>query len=214
MPTEPIILFGPPNQRGVGTGDRRYVNCIFEVVTDELQKTKEVYCTKRPGLANSTQPPAGAAAGRGVYAWGTSGKIYSVFANKIYSATSDMGVTLAASSGRVWECETPATSSAQLLIFSDGTDNYNIQTNDTITQIDEIDDAQYPTSNLGPIDYLDGYLIQGKSSGNIYNGVINDFDAWDASGVLPGDVPGSLEAYHLQKDQLFAFWKNRITSYF
>src|SRR3990167_911236 len=215
MPTEPIILFGPPNQRGVGTGDRRYVNCIFEVVTDELQKTKEVYCTKRPGLANSTQPPGGAATGRGLYAWGATGKIYSVFGNKIYSGVTPLAPVLAASSGRVWFEETPANVGTRLLIVSDGTDNYNITTADAVTVVDETTSASYPQNNLGPIYYLNGKLFQAQSDGDIWNSDLNSYIAWSADGFLRAARRGdALEAIHLQKDQLIAFGKNSIEFYF
>lgn len=216
MTTVTTPLLGPPNQRSTGTGDRRFVNVLYDVVTSAITKEAEVYCLKRPGFANHTQPPAGNATGRGIYAWGANGNIYSVFDNKIYSDTTDLGVTLAASSGRVWFVETPETASAQLLIVSDGTDNYNIQTNDTITQIDENDDAQYPTSNLGPIDYLDGFLFQAQSDGQIWNtDPVNDFDSWTASGVLTAGFHGdALEATLLIGDQLFAFGKKTIETFF
>ena len=65
----PIDIIGKTGQRGTGTGDSRYVNVLFEVDADPAPGSYPVACLKRPGLANSTQPPAGAATGRGVYAW-------------------------------------------------------------------------------------------------------------------------------------------------
>jgi len=211
----PIPFLGPPNQRSTGTGDRRFVNVLFEIVTDEVQKQQIVYCTKRPGLSNSTQPPAGAATGRGLYAWGETGKVYSVFANKIYSGTTDLGETLAASTGRVWWVERPVSTGAQNLIMSDGADNYNITTGDVITQIDTTDDADYPASNLGPICYLDGYLIQALSNGRIYNSDLNSAVAWTSTGFLTADTHGGdLEAILLMKDQIIALTKNRLEFFF
>lgn len=213
MREQTLPFYGPPNQRGTGTGDERYVNVLFEqVVTPNLNEQK-MYVVKRPGLANSTQPPAGAATGRGIYAW--QGRIYSVFANKIYSGTTDLGVTLAASSGRVWFEETPPGAGTQLLIMSDGADNYNITTGDVITQIDENDDPDYPASNLGPIYYLDGYLFQAQSDGDIWNTDLNSATAWSATSFLRANRRGDdLEAIHLQKDQIIAFGKNSIEFYF
>ena len=211
----PIPFVGPPNQRGTGTTDERYVNVLFELVLDPASNTKKIYCVKRPCLSNSTQPPAGAATGRGLYAWGATGKIYSVFANKIYSGTTDLGETLAASTGRVWWVERPPSTGAQNLIMSDGADNYNITTSDVITQIDATDDPDYPASNLGPIVYLDGYLLQALSNGRIYNSDINSAVAWTSTGFLTADTHGgALEAICIQKDQIIALTKNRIEFFF
>src|SRR3990167_4561603 len=212
----PVPFVGPPNQRGTGTTDELYVNVLFELVLDPASNTKKIYCVKRPCLSNSTQPPAGAATGRGLYAWGATGKIYSVFANKIYSGTTDLGETLAASTGRVWWVERPPSTGAQNLIMSDGADNYNITTSDVITQIDATDDPDYPASNLGPIVYLDGYLLQALSNGRIYNSDINSAVAWTSTGFLTADTHGgALEAIHLlSDDQVLAFTKNRINFFF
>lgn len=211
----PIPFIGPPTQRATGTGDQRYVNVLFEIIKNETVGEQTVNCIKRPGLLNSTQPPAAAATGRGLYLWDHTGKIYTVFANKIWSNTTDLGVTLAASSGRVWFTETPASSSARLLIVSDGTDNYNITNADVITQIDEVDDADYPTNNLGPILYMDGYLFQPRSNGQLWNSDLNDFDSWTAASFLNVDTHGGgLEAIHILKDQIVALTKNRIEFFF
>jgi len=211
----PIPFIGPPNQRGTGTGDRRFINCLFELVVDEAQKQQIVYCPKRPGLSNSTQPPAGAATGRGLYAWGETGKIYSVFANKIYSGTTDLGMTLAASTGRVWWAERPVSTGTQHLIMSDGADNYNITTGDVATQIDTTDDADYPDSNLGSICYLDGFLFQARSNGRIYNSDLNSATSWTSTGFLTADTHGGdLEAILLMKDQILALTKNRVEFFF
>lgn len=211
-----IPFSGQPNQRAIGTTDRRYVNVLHETVTDASTKTQELWVVKRPGLANSTQPPGGAAAGRGLYAWGATGKIYSVAANKIYSGVTDLGVTLAGSSGRAWFVETPANVSyAQTLVISDGADNYNITTADVITQIDEGDDADYPQANLGPICYLDEMLFQAQSDGDIWNTSVASYIAWSATSVKRTPRKGSaLEAIISQRDQIVAFYKNYIDFYF
>jgi hypothetical protein len=206
---------GVPTQRATGTGDERYVNVLIETLADKISKKLHVYTIKRPGLSNSTQPPAGNATGRGVYAWGATGKIYSCFANKLYSGVTDLGVTLAASTGRVWFAETPETDSSQVLIVSDGTDNYNITTSDVCTQIDETDDAHYPTPNLGPIAYLDGYLFQGQSDGQLWNTDLSSVTSWAANSFTSSSEHGdALEALHIQKDQIILFGKTTICFYF
>ena len=214
MKIETIPFAFVPTERATSTIDQRAVNVLFEPIPSALTKTVYLQCLKRPGLAQSTQPPAGSATARGIYAWQATGKIYSVFNNKIYSNTTDLGVTLAASSGRVWFAETPSTASAQLLVVSDGTDNYNITTGDAPTQIDENDDAQYPSTNQGPILYLDGYLFQATSS-SIVNTIYDNFTSWLAADTVPVEGYGdSLEAIHRQSDKIIAFGKNSIEMYY
>ena len=204
-----LPLIGQPLQRGTNSAqDQRYVNVLFERVQNPLTGGESTYVFKRPCLENFSQPPAGAATARGLYGWNATGKIYSVFANKIYSNTTDLGVTLAGTSGRVWFAETPATASEQILVISDGADNYHIQTNDTITQIDETDDAQYPVSNLGPVVFFDDYIVQAQSDGEIWNTDPDNFDAWVSTALISGAMYGdALEAITRQKDQLIAFGK-------
>lgn len=211
----PIPFVGPSSLRGTSTLGQRYINVLFESTSNKYTNEQLFDCRKRPGLANHSQPSSGAAVGRGIYAWPATGNIYSVFDNKIWRDTTDMGVTLAASSGRVWFVERPTSSGTRMLIVSDGTDNYNIETNHTITQIDETDDAQYPTSNLGPIVFLDGYIFQAQSNGQIWSSDLNSVSAWTSDAFINADTHGgSLEAIHLQKDQLIAFTKNRLEFFF
>jgi len=214
--TQHVIPFlGNPQQRGTGTGDERFVNVLFEPVKTPSPSEHPFTCFKRPGLAAHSQPSGSTATGRGLYAWGATGKIYSVFDNKIYANGSDMGVTLAASSGRCWFVEKHVSTGTQHLIMCDGTDNYNITTADAITQIDENDDADYPTSNLGCIVFLDGYLFQAQSNGKLWNTDLNSATAWTSTSFLSVAEYGSdLEAIWRQKDQIVAASKNRLQFYF
>lgn len=210
-----IPLQGMPLLRGTGTNGQRFVNVLFERIQNPLTGGSSLYTIKRPGLANNTQPPAGAATGRGIHYWEGSGKLYSVFNNKIYSDGTDLGVTLAGSTGKVWFTETAPTSSTRLLIVSDGADNYNIQTNDTITQIDETDDVQYPTSNVGCIVFLNGYLFQAQEDGEIWNTDPDAFTSWTGTAVEDADAYGDeLVAIAKVRDQLVVFGKYSTEFYF
>src|SRR3990167_5837528 len=201
-----IPLAGMHLSRGTNAAlDQRYVNVLFEPYTNPLTGGKSLMTLKRPGLLQSTQPPAGAATGRGIYAWEATGAIYSVFADKIYSGTTDLGVTLAASTGRCWFAETAATSSARILVISDGTDNYHITTSDVISTIDENDDAQYPVNNLGPVIFFDDYIIQAQSDGEIWNTEPDDFVNWTATNLISSGMYGDkLEAIVRLKYQIMA----------
>jgi hypothetical protein len=203
-----IPLAGSPLQRATGTTDQRFVNVLFEKIKNPLTGGDSYYLRKRFGLLNHTRPSGGDATGRGIYAWEGSGKIYSVFDNKIWSDTTDLGVTLAGSSGRVWFTETSPTSSTRLLIVSDGADNYNITTADGITQIDQTDDADYPQSNLGPVVFFDDYVFQAQEDGDIWNTDPDDFDTWLSTSLIPAGMYGDeLVAIARMKDQIVAFGK-------
>lgn len=215
MKTQTIPLFGSQNQRDTSTKDRRFVNVLFDVNTDQLTNNAEVFCSKRPGLSNSTQPPGASAVGRGIHAWGANGKIYSVFDNRIYSGTSAIGATLAGSSGRVWFRETPEGASTRVLIACDGSDTYHIQTTDTVDQFDETDSTAFPTSNLGSMALLDGYFFLAQSDGDIWNSNLNAYTVWTSTNFLRANTHGdNLEAIHLLRDQIIAFGKNSIEFFF
>lgn len=210
-----LPLVGVPLQRGTGTTDQRYVNVFFDVLQNPVTGGVSAYTVKRWGLANNTQPTGGAATGRGIHYWEGSGKLYTVLNNKIFSGTTDLGVTLAASTGRVWFTETAPTSSARLLVVSDGTDNYNITTADAITQIDETDDPQYPTNNVGCIVFLNTYLLQAQVNGNIWNTDPDAFTAWLGTAVEDADSYGDeLVAIARLRDQLVVFGRYSTEFYF
>ena len=203
-----IPFIGVPTNRDTSTKDQRYVNVVFDTVKNPVTGHSRTFVHKRPGLANSTQPPAGAATGRGIYAW--NGKIYSVFANKIYSGTTDLGVTLAGSSGRCWFDETPQTfGTGQRLMVSDGTKLYSINTSDTVTTVSTSSDAQFPTANLGPVIYFDNYIFFAKSNGQIWNSDSDTEESYVTTSVLSAEMFGDdLEAIVKQKDQIVAFGKH------
>ncbi len=213
----PVIPFvGTPTQRYTGTGDERYVNTIFEVIPNSLTKETTVFCLKRPGLSNHSQAST-AGAGRGIHAWSETGSIYEVRGNNIYRDTTlfTSSLTMNTSTGRCWFVEIPQSTGNHVLIISDGQDNYNITSTHTITQIDQADHTSYPTSTVGCVDYLDGYVFMAQPNGRIWNTQLNSVSSWSATGFLTADThAGELEATHLQKDQLLAWTKNRTEFFF
>ena len=213
----PVIPFvGTPTQRYLGTGDERYVNCIFEAIPNPLTREQTVFCIKRPGLSNHSQAST-SSVGRGVHAWAETGSIYQVLGNNIFRDTTLLtsSLTMNTSTGRCWFVEIPQSTGNHVLIISDGQDNYNITSTHTLTQIDQADDTDYPVSTLGPINYLDGYVFQAQSNGRIHNSNLNSISSWTANSFLTADThAGELEAIHLQKDQMLAFTKNRTEFFF
>ena len=210
---KPIPFVGPPEQRVLGTEDSRYVNILFEPIPNQLLNQKTVYCVKRPGLVNFSQP--GVSTGRGIHAWSLTGSTYSVIGNSIFAGTSTLTASMNTSSGRCWFVEIPPSTGAAQLVICDGQDNYNITSTGVITQIDQVDDSDYPVSSLGPVVYLDGFLFQGQSNGRIYNTALNTVSSWIANDYITADThAGALEAIYIQKDQIAAFTKNRIEFFF
>ena len=210
----PIPFVGNPESRNLGIQDQRYVNIVFERVPTEVLKQHTIYCVKRPGISNEIQPVT-TSTGRGIHSWALTGSTYSVFGNAIFSETSTLTASMNTSSGRCWFVEIPPSTGAAQLVICDGQDNYNITSTGVITQIDQADDADYPTSTLGPVAYLDGYLFQGASNGRIYNTAINTVSSWISGDYITADThAGALEAIYIQKDQIMGFTKNRIEFFF
>ena len=217
--SKPIPFVGSPGQRDTSTTDQRFVNVLFEVEKEASPGQYPVNCIKRPGLSTSTRPTGGTAVGRGVYYWAGTGNIYSVFDGDIYSNVTKMTSTASLSTstvaGRVWFAETHQDTGQRKLLICDGLDNYEVTSTNVITQIDQVDDGQYPTTNLGSLVFMDGYLFQGQSDGKIWNTDINTTSSWTATSYLTADTfGGDLEAIHIQKNQIIAFTKNRIEFFF
>lgn len=214
---KPIPFIGPPSQRGTGSGsgtaDGRYVNVRFEIVRNEALKEQSIYCVKRPGISSFSIPPGGTSTGRGIYAWGATQSTYSVFHNVLYAgATSTLMNT---STGRVWFVETPVDTGAQILIVSDGRDNYNVTSSNVVTQINQVNASNYPVSNLGPILFMDGYAFQGLSTGRIRNTNLNSNSSWATGAFITADTHGgAMEAIYMQKDQIVGLTKNRIEFFY
>jgi hypothetical protein len=198
---------GVPNWRGsTATKDQR----------NPITQGAKLYVVKRPGLAAHSQPPAGSATGRGIYYWSGTDKIYTVFANKIYSNTTDLGVTLDASSGRCWFAETPSTfGTGQRLLVSDGTKLYSINTSDSVTTVSTGSDGQFPTSNLGPVLYFDSYIFFAKSNGEIWNSDVDSETSYTSTSFLASEMfADGLEAIIRQKDQIVGFGKTAMEFFF
>lgn len=130
--TARIPIFGGSTARGTSSSkDQRFVNGYFDVLQNPTTKKLTYYFTKRPGMSRLTQPSGGAATARGAYVW--RGSIYTCYNNKLYKGSTDLGVTLVASSGLVSFEETRPSASAPVLACSDGTSLYVIDTSDGVT---------------------------------------------------------------------------------
>ena len=211
-----IPFIGIPLNRDTSTKDQRYVNVMFDSHTNPISQNKRTFVFKRPGQAANTQPPAGAATGRGIYYWNASSKLYTVYNNKIYADTTDLGVTLSGSTGRCWFDETPETfGGGQRLLVSDGVKLYAIQTNNTVTTIDSGSDPQFPTPNLGQVLFFNSYIVLAKSNGEIWNSDADSFTNWTSTSFLAAEMfPDGLRAILRQKDQIIALGGSSLELFF
>jgi hypothetical protein len=126
------------NTRGVdSTKGQVFLNGIFEATANPVTHEKEFFFIKRPGLS-SLLVPATSNNGRGVFFWNQTGKLYSVVGNKIYSNTTDLGITLSTTQGLCYFAITRPSAAIQYLGVNDGTSLYLIDKNDTVIVMNNV----------------------------------------------------------------------------
>lgn len=158
--------------------DQRYVNGFFDVFKNPISGQSHFYYVKRPGLTrtNGIQPSGTTGTGRGVYSWNA--KKYSVINAKIYSGTTDLGVTLAGTTGLVGFAETRPGASPQYLCINDGIKLYCIATNDVVTTVT----LNFPSPNTTDLVYMDGYFfVVQASNSTVYQSNLDDPTTWDVT---------------------------------
>lgn len=212
-----IPFVGSSLYRDTSAKDQRYINILLEKIKNPLSNEIErVFVVKRSGLAQNTQPPGGSATPRGIHYSDSFAKLYTVFANKIYADTTDLGVTLDASSGKCWFTESPSGwGGGQRVIMSDGTKLYIIQSDNTVTTVSTSSDSDFPTSNLGPVLFYNSYIVLAKSNGEIWNSDVDSGTAWSATSFLSAELHGdNLEAIAKQKDHIVALGLESIEFFY
>lgn len=180
-----ISIIGNLLFRGTSASkDQRFVNGYFDVLKNSVTNKTHYYFCKRPGLAQNIRPPAGAAVGRGLYSW--NGKGYSVFANKIYSGTTDLGVTLTTTTGKVGFAAVRPGATTTYLGINDGAKLYLISTSDAVTTVT----TNFPTPNTRDLVYLDGYFFVMKTDGTVWSCEVDDPTTWTPSKFLTAQMYG------------------------
>jgi len=187
---------------------------LFERIPNDVLKEHVVYCTKRPGLSTFSQP-SGVSTGRGIYGWAATSTLYSVFGNVIYRGTASTS-QMNTSSGRVSFLEIPAYTGNQVLMITDGQDDYIYTSSHVSTLVDQGTATNYPISSVPGLFYIDGFVVRGQTNNNyLRNTRENTVSSYDATAFLAvGSHAGALESVHMQKDQIIAFTKNRIEFFF
>lgn len=196
-----IPFIGIPTQRDTGVKDQRYINFIMEPLKNELAQDTRYFLRRRPGLVYNSQPPAGAAVGRGIYSWNNN--LYSVFGNKIYKNSTVLSPTLSSSTGGVDFVETSAIAATPYLAMNTGTQLYLIKADDTCTLVVDVD---YQATNLGVLVFLDGYIFVATSNGYIWNCALENPVSWDALSYIAAQrFSDNLVAIARQNDVLLGF---------
>lgn len=199
--TKQLTVLATVNNRAASSSkDAITYNGLFDIIKDPATGEKKISFTKRGAFVANTTVVGGGATGRGLYYWARTGKTYSVLANKLYSNTTDLGITLAGSSGRVWFEE--ATGTADKLILGDGTNLYTISLTDVVAQVT---DGDLPTAPLSPVSH-DGYVFVIKSgTDEIWNSDVDDPTSWTATSVVSAEMyPDNLVSLARQANYVVA----------
>ena len=172
-----IPLLGSPGNRSVSTAkDQRFVNGYFWEIKNPITGKAVYHFVKRPGLAQSSRPPAANAVGRGIYSW--EGSLYSVFGNKMYKDGVDLGTTMDTTTGLCGFAETRPGASTQYLGINDGEDLYLISTVGVVSKISG--PTTFPSPNTGELLYADGYwFVLKQATVGLYNCNLDDPTTWD-----------------------------------
>ncbi len=147
LPKRLPLVIEPQNRAESVDQDARLVNAFME--TQQVGGQQETWIYARPGLAQHSRPPAGNAAGHGVFNW--KGNIYSIFADKLYKDGVAIVGTVGTTGGvyRFSSC-LGATPKMQL---GDGVDAYNY---DAGAGLVLINDPDFPSVFRKGWAYLDG----------------------------------------------------------
>ncbi len=164
------------NRGDVTTKDTKLVNCYLEKM-----QNGDIWIYKRPGLAHSSQPPAGAATGRGIFNW--LGDIYSVFGNKLYKNGAAISGTVDTTNGvyRFDQC-LGATPKMQL---GNGVKAYNYDGSNGLVAIS---DVNFPAAFVKGWAYLDGTTYIMTSAAAIQGSNINDPTTWNALNTITAQI--------------------------
>lgn len=197
----------PTNRDTVTSKDQRYLNVYFDILKS-AEGAKSYYLCKRPGYATLNRPPAGNAAARGIYSW--NGKLYSVFANKIYSGTTDLGVTLTTSTGQCFFAEAHPAAVTQQLCINDGIKLYAISTTDVVTTISTI-----PTPNVRSLITFDRYWFTLQTNTALSQSNLDDSATWDGAKIIYSNMfNGSGVAIGHQNNLVYVFGNDFIQAFY
>tara|TARA_R110000868_G_scaffold78757_3_gene224364 strand:- start:858 stop:2150 length:1293 start_codon:yes stop_codon:yes gene_type:complete len=171
-----------------------------------VEKTLEgdYWVYKRGGVATSSQPSGGAAAGLGMYNW--LGDIYAVFGAVLYKNGSSVGAVDSTASYR-FDSTLGATPQ---LVLGNGAKAYTYDSGGGLVLIS---DGDFPAAFVKGWCYLDGTLYVATAAATVQGSDINDPTAWDPLNYLTAQIEpdqGVALAKQLVYAVIFKQWSTEI----
>ncbi len=185
LPKRLPLVVGPENRDDETNKDAKLVNAYVETKPGK-EGASETWIYMRPGMDEHQRPPAGNAAGSGVFEW--RGDFYSIFGSVLYRNGTSVGTGLNTAGGvyRFSQClgATPR------LQFGNGVFAYNYTVAGGVVVINDVD---FPASFVKGWAYLDGttYVMRTADAG-IQGDDINDPVNWNPLNVIIAQVEPDL----------------------
>ncbi len=199
----------PPGQRMFsGATDSKLVNCFIETLVTGKGEVLQEHIVERPGVQHEFQTSGSIP--RGLYCWGDS--VYTVNNDQLQKD----GVSIATVAGLVatvgW-VEFLTDTNQRYLIMLDGLNGYVIKTDDTVTQITDVD---FPSPHLTKAVFIDGYLVVAKANtGDVYNSNLNDPLSWTAGNYITAEMyADNLRGLMKQANYVVAFGDQSIEYFY
>lgn len=169
------LVISPENRSDSTDKDARLVNCFCE-----KQKDGSYWIYKRAGLSQLSRPPAGNAAGAGMFNW--LGDIYAVFGAVLYKNGVNIGAVNAAGGVYRFKSCLGATPKLQL---GNGLFAYNY---DSGAGLVLIVDADFPVAFCKGWAYIDGTTYVMRPDAGIQGDDLNDPTSWDPLNVITAQI--------------------------
>jgi len=177
VPKRLPLVIALENRASTLDKDSRLVNGYIE-----KQGEGEFQIYKRPGLAESSRPPAADAVGRGVFFWRDN--VYSIFGNTLYKDGVAVSGTVDTTRG-VYRFDSCLGATPKLQM-GNGVEAYNYDAGAGLVNISDVD---FPSSFCKGWAYLNGTTyVALRGSGGIQGSEINDPTDWDPLNIIIAQI--------------------------
>lgn len=167
-----------PQNRG---NSPRYDSRLLNAYVERGEQEGEYFIYERPGLSEQSRPPAGNAAGSGLFTWNND--VYSIFADKLYRN----GVAVAGTvntAGGVYRFDSCLGATPKLL-FGNGVEAYYYDTSGGLVNIT---DADFPSTFVKGWFYLNGTNYVMTPTAFIQGDDINDPSSWNPLNIIQAQI--------------------------
>jgi len=191
--------------------DQRFVNMFPETRKVEQLENTKIFITKRPGLS-LYKSTTFTGEGRGMAFF--NGAFWGVIGNTLYRITTGSVTakqTLLGSTGYVGIINANSSSLGDYLFVCDGTRGYVVKTDDTVTQIT---DVNFPTPHIAVPTFIDGYIVLAKGS-DVYTCTLDDPFTWPTDSFLTAEMfPDPIMGLARQNNQVVVLGHSSIEFFF